>query len=139
VRPHRVFFNSVTHHKEQIPDDATAISEELYLSLLQGESSGKTIGVDSQGRPTLIAPVVDQNAQVNQERAWRDTEIDRLKWLRERHRDEQDLTLVTTLTSEQFCELLAYIQQLRSWPQSKTFPQIKDRPVAPIWITSLAS
>ncbi|RXU70115.1 hypothetical protein CW358_02535 [Pseudomonas protegens] len=68
------------------------------------------------------------------ERAWRYGEIERAKWLRERHRDEQDLGVSTTLTAEQFSELLGYLKALRDWPQSPDFPQIEHRPVAPPWI-----
>ncbi|MDD1147110.1 phage tail assembly chaperone [Pseudomonas sp. TNT2022 ID357] len=68
------------------------------------------------------------------ERAWRYGEIERAKWLRERHRDEQDLGVSTTLTAEQFSELLGYLKALRDWPQSPDFPQAEHRPVAPSWI-----
>ncbi|MNJ81941.1 hypothetical protein D3C77_810250 [compost metagenome] len=51
-----------------------------------------------------------------------------------RHRDEQDLPLSTTLAAEQFAELLIYRQSLRDWPQSELFPDAEQRPVAPSWI-----
>jgi len=70
------------------------------------------------------------------ERQWRDTEIDRIKWLRERHRDEQDLALTTTLTTQQFPQLLSYMQQLRDWPRSPDFPALGHRPLAPKWISA---
>ncbi|WP_313364388.1 phage tail assembly chaperone [Pseudomonas sp.] len=72
--------------------------------------------------------------QAEQERAWRNAEVEQVKWLRERHRDEQDLQKPTTLTNEQFAELLTYLQALRDWPQSADFPAIEHRPVAPPWI-----
>lgn len=68
------------------------------------------------------------------ERQWRDVELESLKWLRERHRDEQDLALNTTLTPEQFTQLLAYMQQLRDWPQSSDFPALDHRPTRPVWV-----
>jgi hypothetical protein len=40
----------------------------------------------------------------------------------------------TTLTAEQFNELLVYMQTLRDWPQSADFPVIEHRPIAPDWI-----
>lgn len=79
--------------------------------------------------------VVDQRA-ARHERAWRDTEIDALKWLRERHRDEQDLGMDTTLTGEQFTGLLTYLQALRGWPQSPVFPDAAQRPVPPGWLAT---
>ncbi|MFG0501035.1 hypothetical protein ACF8GD_00010 [Pseudomonas putida] len=68
------------------------------------------------------------------EREWRDASVNAVLWLRERHRDEQDLQRSTTLTPAQFAELLNYLQALRDWPQSAAFPAIEHRPVAPPWI-----
>ncbi|VVN31469.1 hypothetical protein PS663_04876 [Pseudomonas fluorescens] len=55
-------------------------------------------------------------------------------WLRERHRDQQEIGADATLESEQFKELLVYTQALRDWPQSPNFPNIEYRPVTPTWI-----
>lgn len=68
------------------------------------------------------------------ERLWRDAEIDRVKWLRERHRDEVDSTRPTTLTPWQSGELLDYVQALRDWPSAASFPEAAHRPQAPDWI-----
>lgn len=68
------------------------------------------------------------------ERAWRDDEIERVKWLRERHRDEVDSARPTTLTVEQSGELLDYVQALRDWPQTSKFPALEFRPAKPEWI-----
>lgn len=84
---------------------------------------------------------LDENARsirlADAERAWRNGEVDNVKWLRERHRDEQDLQKPTTLTDAQFAELLGYLQALRDWPQSESFPDVEQRPVAPSWIADL--
>lgn len=69
-----------------------------------------------------------------EERAWRNVEIESVKWLRERHRDEVDSNRPTTLTPEQSGELLDYVQALRDWPQSSKFPAAKHRPNKPGWI-----
>lgn len=68
------------------------------------------------------------------EREWRDSQIERIKWLRERHRDEADMAANTKLNEAQFSELLAYFQQLRDWPQAADFPSMDKRPMAPDWI-----
>jgi len=68
------------------------------------------------------------------ERAWRDAEIESVKWLRDRHRDEVDSARPTTLSTEQSGELLDYVQALRDWPASVDFPNMDARPVAPAWI-----
>lgn len=71
------------------------------------------------------------------ERAWRDAELAGLLWLRDRHRDQLEIGVVTTFTAEQFAQLLVYVQQLRDWPQSAAFPDAKQRPVAPFFLSAL--
>lgn len=84
---------------------------------------------------TNPAPAPKTSEQIEAaERAWRDTAVNAVLWLRERHRDEQDLQRSTTLTGDRFAELLAYLQALRDWPQSDQFPEIEHRPVVPFWI-----
>ncbi|WP_442109234.1 phage tail assembly chaperone [Pseudomonas sp. NUPR-001] len=68
------------------------------------------------------------------ERQWRDGELASRQWLRDRHRDEQEISRPTTLSSEQFMDLLAYLQTLRDWPQSQNFPDVELRPTAPLWL-----
>lgn len=68
------------------------------------------------------------------ERYWRDGELSARQWLRDRHRDEQDLGRPTTISNEQFAEFLAYLQALRDWPQAQAFPDMQKRPPAPDWI-----
>lgn len=68
------------------------------------------------------------------ERNWRDDELARWVWLRDRHRDQQELGVATTLTTEQFALLLRYLQQLREWPQASEFPEAAARPLAPAFL-----
>jgi hypothetical protein len=82
--------------------------------------------------------LLDEAAQDRREqsaaRAWRDSEIDSVKWLRERHRDESELGVPHVLTDEQFRQLLTYMQALRDWPATADFPNTEKRPIAPAWI-----
>lgn len=48
-------------------------------------------------------------------------------WMRDRHRDQLDLGTPTTLTEQQFTELLTYIQALRD------VPVVSDPLGVPIW------
>jgi hypothetical protein len=82
-------------------------------------------------------PAEEQSDAVK-ERAWRDSQFTMVKWLRERHRDEADLGLTSTLTDEQFKDLLSYMQALRKWPQEANFPQVLQRPPIPQWINQMA-
>ncbi|MGC3891296.1 phage tail protein [Pseudomonas urmiensis] len=118
-----------------IPADALEISEECFISVIGNPEPGKIRSHDEHGLPILIDPpplTLEQKAE--HERQWRDAELATRQWLRDRHRDEQDLQRETTLTGEQFAELLAYLQDLRDWPQSELFPALEDRPIAPPWI-----
>lgn len=66
-------------------------------------------------------------------RALRDMAIRETSWLVDRHRDEQDAALATTLTAEQYADLLAYRQQLRDLPSTPCWPAI-DIPPPPAWL-----
>lgn len=85
-------------------------------------------------RGGFLPPESDPNELASAERGWRDAAIEGVKWLRERHRDQVDIGVATTLTDERFRELLVYIQALRDWPQASDFPGQGHRPVAPDWI-----
>jgi hypothetical protein len=117
-----------------IPADAVEISEALYLSVIGNPPPGKIRAHDDQGLPYLIdAPAAGPDLEV-EEREWRDAELASVMWLRERHRDQLEIGTATTLTGDQFNELLVYIQTLRDWPQSPGFPDTQRRPATPEWI-----
>lgn len=132
----RGFFDSGIH--DSIPDDAVEVSSAKRREILNGVGRGKLVERADSGEPVLVDPVHDPEAlqalERQVERGWRDTEFSRVQWLRDRHRDEQEQQMVTTLTDEQFAELLGYLQALRDWPQSNAFPASDSRPVAPPWI-----
>lgn len=111
------------------------ITAEQHQDLIDGESSGKRITRAKNGFPVLGEPLPLSGEQlVVRERQWRDAEIESIKWLRERHRDEVDSQRATTLSVEQSGELLDYMQQLRDWPAASDFPSSVRRPVKPEWI-----
>jgi hypothetical protein len=84
------------------------------------------------GLPEAVAP------DPAVERAWRDGELIRTEWLIARHRDEVEMTNPTTLSAEQYGELLAWRQLLRDWPESAAFPDSAARPVPPAWLATAA-
>jgi len=117
-----------------MPADAVEISEDLYLSVIGNPASGKARAHDDRGLPYLIdAPVQLPDLQA-QEREWRDSELMTATGMRDRHRDQLEIEVETTLPAEQFKELLLYMQVLRDWPQSPDFPVLEQRPAAPPWI-----
>ncbi|WP_317661591.1 phage tail assembly chaperone [Pseudomonas sp. KU43P] len=82
-----------------------------------------------------FAKKVEQlDERMSAEREWRDGELVARQWLRDRHRDEQDLNIPTSISNEQFVELLEYMQALREWPNSQSFPTVAMRPISPIWL-----
>jgi hypothetical protein len=124
-------------HGESIPGDAVEISDEVFLRVIANPERGKVRAHDNNGQPYLInAPVFEVDLE-GVERMWRDAEIERVKWLRERHRDQLEIGTETTLKDEQFSELLLYVQSLRDWPQSSAFPDSEHRPIAAPWIAEL--
>lgn len=78
-----------------------------------------------------------EESDVDIERSWRDEVLVRVMWLRERHRDQVEIEADTTLSAEQFKELLKYMQQLRDWPQNPEFPNARKRPVEPDWLSQI--
>ncbi len=135
--PSTELFYSTRIHSE-VPGDAIEVSDSEYKEFLIGRNAGQRIVLDN-GVLVLASP--DPELELEQakvrERSWRDAEVASAAWIRERHRDEQELGIATTLSPEQFAELLGYIQQLRDWPQSESFPQEPQRPVPPSWLASL--
>lgn len=134
----RGLYNSAVHQEDALPDDAVHVTARQAREIVDGIAAGKSVELSLVGEVQVVEPTVDSaavHAQHCQEaRYWRDNEIERVKWLRERHRDEQDQQLRTTLTAAQFSSLLWFIQQLRDWPQSPYFPDPAQRPTEPAWI-----
>lgn len=127
----RSFLDTATYRSADIPGDAVEITLERKKQLLEGERMGRVIVINDKGVPVLEELEPDPEAAARQERYWRDSEIQRITWLRDRHRDELDISLETTITADEFNELLAYMQALRDWPASSEFPNPSGRPIPP--------
>lgn len=98
---------------------------------------GKALGT-AEGRPIWIRlPDLTTEQMAASERAWRDTTLDELIGIRDRHRDQLEIGAETTLSGQQFTELLIYMQALRDWPQSDSFPNAEYRPTQPSWILEI--
>lgn len=129
------FFDTAIHSKAQIPADVLSVTEAQRRELHAGICRGMIVVLE-EGALELREPPEDPDAAANTERAWRDNELANTVWLRDRHRDQLDIGVETTLSSDQFNELLVYMQALRDWPQSPAFPATEQRPVAPAWIAT---
>lgn len=132
------FFDTSFHSKTQIPTDAIAITEAQRKEFVAAMSQGQLVHVASAGVLELVAAPVDPAAPARAERTWRDGILASMVWLRDRHRDQLEIGSPTSLTTEQFAELLVFMQALRDWPQSSSFPDTDQRPTTPEWILELA-
>lgn len=125
-------------HGKNIPADAVEISSEQYTEVLSQMEAGKRIVPGEDGFPCAadqLKPTEEQSEE--RERAWRDAQLQQYGGIRDRHRDEVELGIATTLTAEQYAELLALLQALRDWPQSELFPDAEQRPAPPAWLIEL--
>ncbi|MBO9552443.1 phage tail assembly chaperone [Pseudomonas sp.] len=116
--------------EENRPEGSKSIGDDVHQKLLAGEASGKWINW-STSPPSLKDPELNVNPAT--ERVWRDAALIKPCAVRDRHRDEQELLIPTTLSPERYVELLEHIQKLRDWPQSASFPDTSQRPTAPVW------
>lgn len=136
-----MFYFSVTDgflsskiHGKNIPANAVQISDQVYGELLNGQNNGQVIQLDADGLPVVVAPPGPTDEQLAIiERAWRDQALSSAVGIRDRHRDQLEIGAPTTLSGEQFTELLVYMQALREWPQADSFP-LTGRPSAPTWM-----
>lgn len=126
----------------QFEDDAQSVVCAVFAEPQQDVDAWPNQGVINGDDPRHIAylaarrlPSVGEQVQ-DSARVWRDAEIVRVSWLRDRHRDEVDIGGATTLSAEQYAELLAYIKALRDWPAKVEFPAEESRPVVPEWVAS---
>lgn len=111
------------------------ITEAIRNALLAEEAMGKVLAPDAEGFPAAINPPALTIGQLaEKERAWRDQVMVTLIGLRDRHRDQVEIEIGTTLTDVQFKEFLVYMQALRDWPQSSDFPDNQFRPNSPLWL-----
>lgn len=115
-----------------IPKGAVEVGEDLWQRLINETDGIWTRGSDGAITKRALPVVEPDYASV--ERQWRDLEIEGVRWLRERHRDEVEIGMATSISEAQFEELLTYIQLLRDWPTSQDFPAKDKRPGKPAWI-----
>lgn len=111
------------------------ITNATHAELRAQNAAGKIISAGVDGTPIAIDPPPPSEEQIAaKERAWRDAQLSLASVMRDRHRDQVEIGVATTLSSELFTELLMYMQALRDWPQTSDFPDSLYRPVPPSWI-----
>lgn len=120
-------------HKN-IPDDAEEISSELYTELINAAALGLVVSADKPWRAVPVA--ITEKMRADEARRLRDDAITSVIWVAERHRDQTQLQIETSISEEKFLGLLEYIQSLRDWPAMPGWPDI-DIPPAPDWLAEM--
>lgn len=106
-------------------------AEQLPSDLMDEPSTGDTPRAVIEWRPQSEIDAEREAAAWAAVRAERDRRIEAVEWARRRHLDEHELGLPTTLTGEQYTELLGYIQAERDVPQNNEDPYNVERPAVP--------
>lgn len=115
------------------------ITKARHAELRAENAAGKILAADEQGFPVAIdQPGLSREQMAAKERTWRDRQLLTASGVRDRHRDQLELGIPSTLVSSQFAALLTYIQILRDWPQSTDFPSQEMRPEPPDWLSEQA-
>ncbi|KVV42912.1 phage tail protein [Burkholderia ubonensis] len=101
------------------------ISDEQWRDLINAQSAGKRLFVDSVRKPVAVDPPPPTRAEVaDAKRAERDAAIGATDWLVARHQDEKLLGNGTTLSADQFVMLLGYRQSLRECSGMPNWPDV---------------
>lgn len=130
-------FYSSQVHGDSIPKGAIEITNEEYEALKAGQSAGLIITANDQGEPILVNhPPLSKEQVESSARAARDEAIASSMWIAERHRSEVSIGTVSTITEQQYIQLLTYHQSLRDWPAQPGWPDI-DMPPAPDWLAEM--
>ncbi|EGJ51823.1 tail fiber assembly protein [Desulfocurvibacter africanus] len=117
-----------------IPSDAVEITSEEHRALLDAQSQGCSIQPGPDGRPVAVEPPAPSSEQLAASiRAERDRRLAAVVWLRDRHRDELELGLATTLDIVRYSALMTYIQALRDLPEQAGFPWTGPEDAACPW------
>lgn len=124
-------------HGDSIPKGAIEITEKKYEELKTGQADGKVITSNEAGHPILAnQPPLSKKQHEASVRVARDEAIATSMWIVERHRSEVYIGAETTMTEQQYIQLLTYHQDLRDWPAKPGWPEI-DMPPAPDWLAEL--
>jgi len=128
-------FDAVINSKD-IPAHAKLVTRKVFEQTLIRQPGTAYLTPTGKVEFRSIDVLSAEDRAALHERMWRDSEVESIKWLRERHRDEMDLALDPTLNADQFKSVLTYLQALRDWPQSPGFPAPEQRPAPPDWLTA---
>lgn len=123
-------FYDLDNWPHDLPGDIVTLSRADHAAILNEIASGRVLSANDDGAPITVTPPAPSAEQVAIEaRRLRDAEIAAVRWLVERHRDEQALQIVTTLTPEDYRLVQEHVQALRDVPEQEGFPHAIEWPV----------
>lgn len=123
-------FYDLDNWPHDLPDDIATLSRADHAAILNEIASGRVLSANDDGEPITIKPPAPSAEQLAIEaRRRRDAEIVAVRWLLERHRDEQALQIATTLTPEDYRLVQEHVQALRDVPEQDGFPIAIEWPV----------
>lgn len=105
---------------QSITGKAIAMRGEEFVYLVSKENVEANILVEAKE----LQKTKNNELKCNYLRELRNVELDGLSWLVERHKEEVELGIDTTLLSEEYQKILRYKQYLRDIPQDSNFPNI---------------
>lgn len=117
----------IEDHRRAMDRDGTISGGTPYWLPAEGDKNGSRARYMTELGPLPGGAVTSEPAATTIEllerlRAQRDYKIANMLWVRERHADELMLGKTTTLTEQQYLEVLAYIQALRDLPAQEGAP-----------------
>nr|WP_145335664.1 MULTISPECIES: phage tail protein [unclassified Pseudomonas] len=122
-------------YNEVIPADAVEVDQDERQALFAGIETGLIVVKGQGGRPELAERPGPSDEQLKaRERVWRDAQLVKTDPLVMRHRDELEMGVATTLSTEHYGQLLTYRNELRKWPELQRFPTTDNRPQNPGWL-----
>lgn len=83
-----------------------------------------------------VTPDMRTAERAREARALRDGCIASTMWIADRHRGQEQLEGETSITREQYTELLMFHQALRDWTTQPGWPDI-DMPPGPLWLAEM--
>lgn len=125
-------------HGDDIPKQALEITSEQYVEALAQRSQGQEVYLaESMDKLEYRKPVEAEEQKWTMIRAQRDFLLNEMSWLVERHREQLDLGVETTLSEARYKALLKYRQALRDLPASETDPEAIKWPKPPAFVKDL--
>ncbi len=115
-----------------LPEDVVEVSPERHAEVMEATTTGQIVQAGEAGQPVAVdAPTPPAETLAVSARRRRDAEIIAVRWLVDRHRDEEALDALTTLSAEGYRAVLLHIQALRDVPAQSGFPADIAWPVLP--------